>query len=155
MGTYNHHPFKPVRELPALQVSNNELAYPHQGVLKNYGIYSSLDHATRKYGCYMLRLDELSFTHLAQPWTKPAVPGTRPDRTRVVMRLDAREEGSITLRHTNIPDAQGRWTTWMWIYIVKPLVDVHGRAPPELCPMPDSWMLFGVPSLKVNKVAEK
>jgi hypothetical protein len=43
----------------------------------------------------------------------------------------------------------------MWFKIQKPLIAVHGRAPPELCPVPNSWMVFAVPSRKVLKVTEE
>ncbi|KAH6891206.1 hypothetical protein B0T10DRAFT_547552 [Thelonectria olida] len=152
MGTFNHYCYQPLRPVsgsaPPVDLSH-DFSNPPPEASRNFGIAAALERATRKYGCYMLELDEMTFKHLAQSWTKPTnLPGwTGRDVTRTIMKLDA-NEGSLTLRHTNIPDAEGRWTTWMWFKIEKPLIAVHGRAPPELCPMPDSWMVFAVPSRK-------
>jgi hypothetical protein len=43
---------------------------------------------------------------------------------------------------------------WMWLTIEKPLCHIIGRAPPELSPMPQSWVVFAIPVNQTERTKE-
>ncbi|KAI5466989.1 hypothetical protein BGZ63DRAFT_449198 [Mariannaea sp. PMI_226] len=184
--TYNMNQYNPIFPSPeqftGLMTTEDDKNMTRKS--SDLSVVASLERATRKYGCYMLELDELEFKCLMAK-TKPSdhVPGAYPlsyknpggsgnwqadarvkqkvfaetgdsesTFTTSTMRLDARK-GSITLRHTNMPDAEGRWATWMWFKITKPLITACSPIP-EMKPMPKSCIVIAIPSVRVLKVSE-
>ncbi|KAM5357680.1 hypothetical protein ACJZ2D_016020 [Fusarium nematophilum] len=67
-----------------------------------------------------------------------------------IFRLDA-DKGSITLYETTIISGPGQSRSWTWFRICKPLLDTEGPVPDELANMPDSILVFAIPTSQIQK----
>lgn len=54
-----------------------------------------------------------------------------------------------------IDESTGHSGTWIWFKITKPLFSIKGKAPPQLRPMPQSWVVFAIPTLQVMKTKDE
>ncbi|CAM1503967.1 Fc.00g015580.m01.CDS01 [Cosmosporella sp. VM-42] len=80
--------------------------------------------------------------------------GERGVVEETLMEIDTME-GGINLYETNIIDEHGAARTWMWFKITKPLFSIRGRTPQVLRDMPESSVVFAVPTLQIMKAKEE
>ncbi|KAH8706573.1 hypothetical protein BGZ61DRAFT_477204 [Ilyonectria robusta] len=132
------------------------------------GLLAFLEHASRKNGYKKLELSSLVFKKLEQHHMQSLDDLDHPifganrrglrapsDTGDILMSLDDKI-GSISLYETNLIDeSTGHSGTWIWFKITKPLFSIKGKAPPQLRPMPQSWVVFAIPTLQVMKTKDE
>ncbi|KAK5997173.1 hypothetical protein PT974_02526 [Cladobotryum mycophilum] len=100
-------------------------------------LHALLEDACRTHGYRKLELDRLVFLRMhfhGAPCQKPLLLSEQdfqlplPWYSRNEMLIDA-NTGSITIYETDIFDEKGVRTTWTWVKILKPVLEMHNNAP--------------------------
>ncbi|KAM0561688.1 hypothetical protein ACHAPJ_002857 [Fusarium lateritium] len=123
-------------------------------------LISWLEWASRRFGCKKLELGSITFKHnskannLEQRSTQGSESILESTAAEDAFEIDTLK-GSITLYEANVAcGSPQEWQNWTWFKITKPLFDIEGPVPEELKQMPQTTLVFAIPTAKIEKIKE-
>ncbi|KAF4979204.1 hypothetical protein FZEAL_4538 [Fusarium zealandicum] len=169
-GSANYHRFSPTTALPHLEpglvmlvqdygCSGNPLKM--NDIPANMpGLMASLWGSSRRNGYRKLDLNKITFKRnweedrLVEQSMPSFPPSRKCNEPEELFSLDA-HQGSLTLYETKVAYGPGKWQKWTWFKICKPLIDVKGPRPVELTSVPESVLVFGIPTSQIEKAPQQ
>ncbi|KAJ4255618.1 hypothetical protein NW762_009615 [Fusarium torreyae] len=160
----NFHRFNPTT-LPKLHPSAimlvEPLVYSDASLQSSFppnppSLISWLDWASRRFGYKKLELDSITFkqnlkaNNLVQRSTQGSESIPESIAAEDAFEIDTLK-GSITL----VCGSPQEWQNWTWFKITKPLFDIEGPVPEQLRQIPQTTLVFAVPTAKIEKTKEE